>query len=90
MPPPPPHQHTLAVALQGIYQATYLGAGVGLGALVGGLLMEVAGGQALFAATSLLVLAGWAGTAGVEAWIAARARSGGGGRHAKGWKPKLS
>jgi hypothetical protein len=88
MPIRPPHIRgsNTTCWVQGIYQATYLGAGVGLGALVGGLLMEVAGGQALFAASSALVLAGWAGTAGADAWIATGARAGGG----TGLKPKLS
>jgi predicted MFS family arabinose efflux permease len=46
--------------LQGVFQAAYLGLGVGLGGLVGGLLMETLGGQALFTHSALLVLAGCA------------------------------
>ena len=45
---------------QGIFQATYLSIGGGLGGIIGGVLMEAQGGEALFKYSALMVLAGWA------------------------------
>jgi hypothetical protein len=44
---------------QGIFQGLYFGVGQGLGALIGGLLKQQHGGQAMFALCSGIVLAGW-------------------------------
>jgi hypothetical protein len=44
---------------QGIFQGLYFGVGQGLGALIGGLLKQRHGGQAMFALCSCIVLAGW-------------------------------
>jgi predicted MFS family arabinose efflux permease len=51
---------------QGIFQATYLSIGGGLGGIIGGLLMEAQGGEELFKYSALMVLAGWAGAVLVE------------------------
>jgi hypothetical protein len=56
----------LIFSSQGVFQATYLGVGVGLGGLVGGMLMERYGGGALFRLTSVLVLLAWAAAHVVE------------------------
>jgi predicted lipid-binding transport protein (Tim44 family) len=49
----------LPLLLQGIFQALCFGVGQGLGALIGGLLKQRHGGQAMFALCSGIVLAGW-------------------------------
>ncbi len=45
--------------MQGIFQGLYFGAGQGLGALIGGLLMQRYGGQSMFFLCSVITLAGW-------------------------------
>lgn len=45
--------------VQGIFQGLYFGVGQGLGALIGGLLKQQHGGQAMFVMCSGIVLAGW-------------------------------
>jgi predicted MFS family arabinose efflux permease len=52
-------------SMQGVFQATYLSIGGGLGGLLGGLLLESQGGATLFSTSALLVLGGWA-----AAWAA--------------------
>lgn len=44
---------------QGLFSSLYGGVGSGLGALLGGVLMQQLGGQALFFICSLVVLVGW-------------------------------
>lgn len=51
----PPH---LSATMQGLFQATYGGVGAGLGGLVGGMLLERAGGQGLFLTAAAIVAAG--------------------------------
>jgi predicted MFS family arabinose efflux permease len=45
--------------VQGLFSSLYAGVGSGLGALLGGVLMQQLGGQALFFICALVVLAGW-------------------------------
>jgi hypothetical protein len=51
--------NVLPLLHQGIFQGLYFGVGQGLGALIGGLLKQRHGGQAMFALCSGIVLAGW-------------------------------
>lgn len=45
--------------LQGLFSSLYGGVGSGLGALLGGFLMQELGGQVLFFVCSAVVLCGW-------------------------------
>eukprot|EP00879_Flechtneria_rotunda_P016835 GHRR01017621.1.p1 GENE.GHRR01017621.1~~GHRR01017621.1.p1 ORF type:complete len:200 (+),score=58.63 GHRR01017621.1:183-782(+) len=76
----PPH---LNASMQGLFSSLYGGIGSGLGALLGGFVMEALGGQQLFFICSLVVLGGWLLGLMVELLVsqAAKRQQGGGKRN---------
>eukprot|EP00775_Hariotina_reticulata_P002060 gene2060-2380_t len=53
----PPHLNT---SMQGLFASMYGGVGSGLGALLGGFIMQLLGGQQLFCICSVILIGGWA------------------------------
>ncbi len=63
--------------MQGLFTATYVGVGQGLGGLVGGLLMQRFGGAGMFAMCSAICAAGWAACGAAERAVERRGDGGG-------------